>query len=238
MKKVLFLLLFSFFSFSYALETCYKGYYLFLPLVEDCITYKENKISAYAHSTPLGSLFKKVEYKGHSIYKKNLQPEFFYFVQKEGNKKMIHRYKFSKDYILFEKEIYKLKENEYKFQKKITKKIKNESYFDPFTASIYLYKKIKEKKEGVLKIFYDGKGYKVPFKVVKKEKIEIEGKKYKTTKVYLHPNFKTKGLLRPTGNWYIWIDEKLNIPVKLKLTFTIGSFKLLLENIKGGEKWK
>ncbi|WP_293449156.1 DUF3108 domain-containing protein [Persephonella sp.] len=232
MKKVIFLLFLSIFSFSYALETCYKGYYFFLPLVEDCITYEKNKISAYAHSTPLGSLFKRVEYKGYSIHKENLKPEFFYFVQKEGNKKMIHKYRFSEDYIFFEKEIYKLEGNRYKFQKKLTKKIKNKDYFDPFTASIYLYNVIKRKKEGFLNIFYDGRRYKVPFKVLKDENLEINSEKHRTKKIYLHPDFKTKGLLKPTGNWYIWVDKKLDIPVKLELTFTIGSFKLLLEKLR------
>ena len=72
----------------------------------------------------------------------------------------------------------------------------------------------------------------MPFKVQKEEKIKLNGKIYKALKVYLHPEFKTKGLLKPTGNWYLWIDEKLNIPIKMNIKFTIGSFKLILNSLK------
>ncbi|RMA97250.1 DUF3108 domain-containing protein [Hydrogenothermus marinus] len=232
MKKA-FLIFLIFFSFLKAetLKTCYKGYYFFLPLVEDCIIYENGKITAKAHSTPIGSLFKKVEYSGYAIYnKENLDSKKFYFVQKEGKIKFIHEYTFSKDYIFFKKTEYRLKDNQYIFRKKIEKKIKNNNYKDPFTSSIYLYTIVKKQKEGNLNIFYDGKGYKVPFKVLNEnETIKVNGKKYKTIKVWLHPNFKTRGLLKPTGNWIIWIDKKLNIPVKMSISFTIGSFNLYLE---------
>jgi hypothetical protein len=228
---LLFLFLYTF-SYSKVLETCYKGYYFFLPLVENCITYEDNKISATAHSTTIGSLFKKVEYSGYSVYKEDLKPAFFYFIQIESDKKIIHSYTFSKDYIIFNKKVFKLEDDKYFFQKEINEKIKNEGYVDPFLASLYLYKQIKENKNGYLNIFYDGKGYKVPFKILDKEKVQVYGKEYQTIKVYIQPDFKTSGLLKPVGNWYVWIDEKLNVPVKMRLTFSIGTFFLYIESIK------
>ena len=236
--KIIFSFLFLF-SFSYALEVCYKGYYLIFPLVVDCINYKKGKIEAYAYSTPFGSLFKKVRYEGYSeyIYNNNLLSKRFYFVQQEGRHKYIHNYVFRKNSIFYEKKHYKLENGEYVFKEKKQKVFKvNEIYFDPFTSSIYLYKIIRSKKDGYIPIFYDGRFYKVPYKIESKENLNINGKIYKTQKVYLNPKFESKGLLRPTGNWYLWIDESLNIPVKMQVKFTIGSFKLVLKSLKMEEE--
>jgi hypothetical protein len=218
------------------LEVCYRGYYLFFPVIVDCITYEENKIKAYAYSTPLGSLFKKVKYEGSSTYEnKNnkLASKDFFFIQQEGKHKLIHTYIFKKNKIIYQKRHYKLKNDRYFFkeEKKKIFRIK-ERFFDPFTSSVYLYKIIKTNKQGNIPIFYDGKFYKVPFKVEKEEKLKIDGKIYKTTKVFLNPKFETKGLLKPTGNWYLWIDNNLNIPVKMKINFTIGSFRLIINSLK------
>ncbi len=239
MKKIYIFLVF-FFSFSFArdLTTCYTGYYIIFPLVENCITYSNGKITANAYSTPLGSLFRQVKYNGYSHYanKNGIKSILFYFVQIEGAHKWIHTYKFTKDYILFEKKEYKLTEKGYKYKKTIKKRIQNNGYLDPFTSSIYLYNQIFRKKDGILKIFYDGKGYNVPFKVLNEEKLKILKSKYDTIKVNLHPDFDTKGLLRPTGNWYLWVDKNLKVPVKMELEFTIGSFKLILNKIIWEEK--
>ncbi|RUM50112.1 MAG: hypothetical protein DSY47_02520 [Hydrogenothermus sp.] len=231
-----FLSLLFFFSFSYSLEVCYKGYYIFFPIIVDCINYEPKKVEAYAYSTPFGSLFKKVKYEGNSKYTYEnsiLVSKQFYFIQQEGKHKYIHHYVFKENTILYEKRHYKLKNDKYIFKDKKQKTFKTkEIFFDPFTSSVYLYKAIKSKKSGYIPIFYDGRFYKVPYKVEKKEKINIDGKIYKTQKVYLNPEFKSKGLLKPTGNWYLWIDENLNIPVKMQVKFTIGSFRLVLKSLK------
>jgi len=238
LRYIVFILIYFNFLYAETLKTCYTGYYFFIPLIRDCITYNlsEGKVYAHAFSTSIGSIFKKVEYKGYSLYdKKTLNSRYFYFLQFEGKLRMIHEYKFNNNFIYFSKQIYRRKDKKYRLEKLIKRKYPLKGYLDPFTASIYLYKKIEGKKKGNLKIFYDGKGYTVPFKVIKEENIYLDGRIYKTLKIFLHPEFKTKGLLRPTGDWFLWIDKKLSIPVKMELSFTIGSFKLYIDEIKKGE---
>lgn len=209
---------------------------MFFPIIVDCINYEAKKVEAYASSTPFGSLFKKVKYEGNSKYTYEnsiLVSKQFYFIQQEGKHKYIHHYVLKRNTILYEKRHYKLKNDKYIFKDNKQKTFKTkEIFFDPFTSSVYLYKAIKSKESGYIPIFYDGRFYKVPYKVEKKERINIDGKIYKTQKVYLNPEFKSKGLLKPTGNWYLWIDENLNIPVKMQVRFTIGSFRLVLKSLK------
>ena len=236
MHLVYLLFLFFFIKLSYSVEVCYKGYYVFFPIIVDCIKYEEGKVEAYAYSTPLGSLFKKVEYKGSSVYKLSrgkLQSEKFFFIQIENRHKYIHSYIFENGKIIYQKKHYKLKDGKYVYKDKKEKIfITKESFYDPFTSSVFLYKAIKHKKNGYIPIFYDGMFYKVPYSVKKEENIKIDGKIYKTYKVYINPEFKTKGLLKPTGDWYLWIDKNFNLPVKMQVKFTVGSFKLILKSLK------
>ena len=236
MIRLFFFLLFLFsFSLSKELEVCYKGYYIIVPVVKNCIWYKDNVTAAYAYSTPLGSLFKKVKYYGYSIHK-GLSPKNFYFVQNEGVHRYIHDYKFQKRKIYFKKMHFKIKNGKEVLKKKIEKAIQvKRRYFDPFLASDYLYEITKIYKKGVVPIFFDGKFYTVPFKVLKVSKFTLKGKTYNVRKVLLKPDIKTSGLLRPKGDWIIWIDETMHIPIKMQLSFTVGSFKLILDSIKREE---
>ncbi len=233
MTRFLLSLLF-FFSFSFAkdIEVCYKGYYIILPVLENCVWYKDNVVAAYAHSTPLGSLFKKVKYYGYSIFN-SLSPKKFYFVQDEGSHRFIHDYSFLKRKIIFKKLHYKIKDSK-EVLKNQKKKIfiVQKRYFDPFLASVYLYEITKVYARGTVPIFFDGKFYNVPFKVLKVEKLQFKGKIYSVRKVLLKPNIKTSGLLHPKGDWIVWIDEKMQVPVKMQLSFTVGTFKLILDKIK------
>jgi len=56
---------------------------------------------------------------------------------------------------------------------------------------------------------------------------------YDTWKVLLVPKVETKGLLKPKGKWFIWVDKETNIPVKLRINFTIGSVTAYLKKLEG-----
>ncbi|MFN3471084.1 MAG: DUF3108 domain-containing protein, partial [Aquificaceae bacterium] len=56
---------------------------------------------------------------------------------------------------------------------------------------------------------------------------------FKARKVEVYPNIETKGLLKPKGLWYLWIDEETNIPVRMELKFVIGSASARIERIEG-----
>ena len=65
------------------------------------------------------------------------------------------------------------------------------------------------------------------------EVVETPLGEFKARKIEVYPNIETKGLLKPKGLWYLWIDEETNVPVRMDLKFVIGSASARLERIEG-----
>lgn len=61
----------------------------------------------------------------------------------------------------------------------------------------------------------------------------MERKKWNTYKILVVPEVKTTGLLTPRGKWYIWIDKEYLFPVRLKISFVIGSVNAWIDSISG-----
>ncbi len=233
-----FIILFPLFSFSRDLTACYKTYYLFLPVAKTCITYTIENKNIYAKSwvrtINVGKIVKRVYNKGesHMTVEESLMPRLFRYQQEEGTFKRDQEYKFEKGkiyvteikYVDLSNEIEKKTESVYIYQNSP----------DPYMASLVLFKESLNKDSGFVSMFYDEKYYKIPFKVIKKEEIlQTDIGTFKTRLVEVQPNIHTKGLLKPTGNWRLWIDNDTNLLVKMQLSFVIGNVTASLEEIKG-----
>ncbi len=216
-------------SFGNGFKGCYKGYYLFFPIIENCIVYSEEENSIHFYTTVetlgIAKAFRKLHYEGESfLLREKRNPIFFNFIQNEKNLKVVQTYFFNNNNIIFyKKRNFKGKESI------ILKNVIQDSYFDPFSASLILYNSIPDIKRGYIFVFYDGKKYKIPFKLIKEEKIKINSKKYDTYVVEIKPNIKSEGLLKTKGKWYIWIDKKMKFPVKIKASFLAGTINLYLQ---------
>ena len=81
--------------------------------------------------------------------------------------------------------------------------------------------------------FYDGKEQSVEFVIVGRETLERLGRRWNTLKVKVLPKVKTSGLLVPKGTWFVWIDEETRIPVRMKMSFTLGSANAWIDSIEG-----
>jgi hypothetical protein len=219
------------------LEVCYRIYYLFFPVAENCATYKakgkELIIEASAKTVVLGKIVKPIHNWGVAISDlASLKPKEFIFYQREGSFKRDHLYKFYGSVV--RTKIIKYRKKTDKVERVFEKVFwLGDKYVDPFTASAVIYKSIPEKKEGLVRIFYDGRGQSVEYKLVGEERVRTELGNFATWKVELTPNITTRGLLSPKGRWYIWIDKNSKIPVKLKVTFTIGTATGLIYKLKG-----
>jgi hypothetical protein len=216
-------------SFSKDFKGCYKGYYLFFPIIKNCIEYSDQKnfiqFNATVETLGIAKTFRKIHYYGESFVPKDNQNfSYFNFIQIEKNLKVIQTYFFNKNNIIF------YKRRNFKGEENIIiKNVLKEKYIDPFLASLLLYNSVPEKKEGKLLIFYDSKKYKVPFKVIKEEKIKVNSKRYNTYLVEVKPNIKSEGILKTRGKWYVWIDKEMKFPVKIKASFLAGTINLYLE---------
>ncbi len=216
-------------SYGNSFKGCYKGYYLFFPIIKNCVIYKEEKNLIHFSSTVktlgIAKAVRKIYYEGESfILKENKEPIYFNFNQNEKNLNVIQTCFFYKNKIIFyKKRNFKGKENT------ILKILPQEQYIDPFSASLVLYNSIPKIKKGNIFVFYDGKKYRIPFKLIKEEKIKINSKKYNTYLVEIKPNVKSEGILKTKGKWYIWIDKKMKFPVKIKASFVVGTINLYLE---------
>lgn len=230
------LLTLSSLAFSQELRACYKAYLFFLPVAETCITYSKNgktlNSESFVRTINVGKLVKRVYNKGRAqTLLPDMEPKYFYYYQEEGE------FKREQEYVFTGKSI-KVKEIKYKglsqeVEKREEKEYKYEGFVDPYTAGLMLYRDSAKFDKGTIKMFYDDKEYWLPFGVISKERVEVPAGVFETRVVEVHPNIETKGLLKPKGRWYLWIDEKTNLPVKMALKFVIGSATVKLEKIEG-----
>ncbi|MBN1384991.1 MAG: DUF3108 domain-containing protein [Elusimicrobia bacterium] len=66
------------------------------------------------------------------------------------------------------------------------------------------------------------KNYKMSIKIHDREKIKIEGKKYKT--IVVEPDLKDAGIFMQKGAVLIWLtDDEYHMPVKMKSKISVGS---------------
>lgn len=222
-------------TYSFNTTLCYDVEVLIFKVGESCISYKEKDdeiiIESFMRTVNIGSMAKKVDDNGYAIAKKNgLIPKKFVFNQKEGNFKRFQSYDFEEDKI-------KVRETKYKDLSDIVEKEEYKIYQhngerDPYTLALFFFKEAFVSKEGFLKLFYDDQSYQIPYQVLKDEKIKIRQKIFDTKKVLIKPIIKGKGLLKPKGNWYIWIDKSTQFPVKMSVGFIIGSVDVLLTRIE------
>ncbi len=205
-------------------------------MARSCISYKIKgsllEIKSFIETVGVGKLAHKVNNKGGAKIKLgSLHPEHFFFHQEEGRFKRSMVYYFNE-----EDNSIKIKVTKYKGLTDEVEKVVDEihsydGYKDPFTASIDLYTEVGSRKKGYLKIFYDGRKYKIPYFVVGEEM--IDGREVWLVEV--EPDIKTEGLMKPKGKWYLWIDKRRRLPIKMELEFTLGSTLVELESIKGKE---
>ncbi len=223
-------------SASSELKACYKAYLLFLPVAETCITYRQEnsilKVNSYVRTINVGKLVKRVYNTGGAeIDLPNLSPKRFVYYQEEGEFKRYQEYIFGKGKIrVAEVKYVKLSDQ---VEKKEEKEYEYKGFVDPYTASLLLYRDSARVERGTVKMFYDDKEYWLPYSVIGRERVDTPAGSFITRKLEVYPNIETKGLLKPKGTWYLWIDEETNVPVKMELKFVIGSASARLESIEG-----
>lgn len=223
-------------SFSQELKVCYRAYLFFLPVAETCITYKQEnnnlKTESFVRTINVGKLVKRVYNRGGAtIILPDLKPKHFVYYQEEGEFKRYQEYSFNNHrirvreikYIKLSDEVEKKEEKEYEYR----------GFVDPYTAGLILYRDSSKVGQGMVKMFYDDKEYFLPYSVKGIEMVETPLGEFKTRKIEVYPNIETKGLLKPKGLWYLWIDEETNMPVRMELKFVIGSASARVERIEG-----
>ncbi len=232
MKRILLSLLFPLSLLSSELETCYRIYFWFIPVAKSCVHYnkegKKVRIKSWVKTILIGKIVKPVNSWGEAKMF-NLRPVFFSLFQREGS--------FIRDHYYFFKEFgveYRIVRH--KGGRDILKKgfYRSEAYLnDPFSTSFLIYLDTPNYKGKTLQVFYDEKVQNVYYRTVGEELVEVKGKKFRTWKVLIVPKIETKGLLKPKGKWYVWVDKGTNIPVVLKIRFTVGSANVYLDKLKG-----
>jgi len=219
MGKILLALLF-YAGLSYGItksESCYRVEFLFFDVARLCIFYeldKTIKTGVNARTTGIFRLLKDVSYSGYAIADRNFNPVEFYFYKKEKNEVEIHQYEFSKEIVEFHKKIIKGRKT-----KEIHKSIKNENYIDPFTGSLYYIRRIKAGLPIKRKVFYNGKGYFIPYKNRKTTKEGIYAE--------IDPSkIKVGGIIQPTGIWKIWVSREKDEIIKGIFKIKVGFIKI------------
>jgi len=235
MKRILLILFLPVISLTSELETCYRIYFWFLPVAKSCVLYsksgKRMLVKSWAKTIVIGRLVKPVNNWGESKLF-NLKPETFSLYQREGSFIRDHVYVFKRKGIEYRIVRYKSKGNEVKegfYESSVY-------LFDPFSASLLIYLDTPNFRENTLQMFYDEKVQNVRYRTVGEEKVKVGDRFYDTWKVRIVPEVKTKGVLKPKGTWFAWIDKETNIPVMLEIRFTLGSVKIYLEKVKGDRK--
>ena len=235
MKNFLFLLLFPLSVFASQLEVCYKVYFWFLPVAKSCVTYLQKgkvvKIKSWAKTVFVGKLVKPVNSWGES-HTVNVKPYLFALYQREGSYIRDHFYYFGEEGIEYRIVRYK---GGKRFEKKGFFPTK-ESLHDPFSTSLYVYADTPNRAEKELRMFYDEKVQRVTYRTVGEERVKIGNRTYNCWKVLLKPHIKTKGILKPKGKWFIWVDKETNIPVQLKAVFSVGTVWVKVESVKGDKR--
>ncbi|WP_461829587.1 DUF3108 domain-containing protein [Aquifex sp.] len=230
--KFLLILLFPLLMFGNSLELCFKAYYLIFPVGYSCLKLLETPegnlvIQGNTRSVFLGSIFRKIRISARSETEKNLTSRRFNLELTSGSYRKLHSYEFEGNSVRYE--IIVEKERSAQVIRG-TKKIKNPS--DPLTASLFVYLNASPKNTKHT-FFYDGKEQSVEFVVVGRETLERLGRTWNTLKVKVIPRVKTSGLLVPKGTWFVWIDEETRIPVRMKMSFTLGSANAWIDSIEG-----
>lgn len=218
-------------SLSQTTTLCFDVKIFIFKVGESCITYKysgnEILIESFMKTVNIGSMAKRVNDNGYAIAtREGLLSKKFVFYQEEGNFKRYQSYDFEVDKI-------KVRETKYKGLSSEIEKDENKIYQytgqrDPYTLALFLFQEIFKSEKGLLNLFYDDKSYKIPYEVLKDETILLNDNKFDTKKVMIKPEIKGKGLLRPKGKWFIWIDKKTKLPVKMSVGFIIGSVDVVL----------
>ncbi len=225
-------------SWAQELTACYKVYFTFFPVAQTCITYSIKDKFAYVESSVktinVGKLVKRVYNIGSArmVLNHTLEPNFFKYHQEEGNFKRFQEYRFEKGKIYVRRVRYVDLTDEVKEVSEGVYEYKNSP--EPYTASLLLYKATRSTDSGYVNMFYDDDYYKIPYKVVSRfETLEMGERIFRTRLVEVQPNVKTQGLLRPKGSWRLWIDEKTQLPVRMQLSFVIGSVRAELYKMEG-----
>ncbi|WP_297455060.1 DUF3108 domain-containing protein [Persephonella sp.] len=200
--------------------------YLFFNVARSCISYettnKEIKTFAKAHTIGFLRFLKDIKYEGNAISDKKFNTKKFHFYKKEKSYIEIHDYFFSKKWILYKKIIIKGAN-----EKLIKKKIKNQNFMDPLTATLYYYRQIISNEAIKKRIFFNGKSYFVPY--VKRQKLQLGNKK--VIYVEIDPTkINVGGILQPTGIWKLWIDTNKPRLYKAEIKIKVGTVKINLEN--------
>ncbi|NPB07402.1 MAG: DUF3108 domain-containing protein [Aquificae bacterium] len=218
-------------AFPGSLELCYKAYYFIFPVGYSCNTYelKDDRIvmRGFSESRFLGSLIGKVLVEGSSISTTSMESLYFRLLLKTGKRERYH------EYVFFGKEVeYSIRIKKGKEEKTLKGRVPVKKPVDPYLASLIVLLGSSEE-EKKLDFFYDGRNQRVIYRVVGKEVLERLGRTWRTLKVEAIPQVKTSGLLVPKGKWYLWIEEESLIPVRMKVSFTLGSANVWIESIKG-----
>lgn len=235
-KSLLFLIFLPLTSVANKLTACYKAYFIFLPVAETCITYedlgKDLYISSVVRTVNVGKLVKRVYNRGQVLIEKEaLKPISFKYYQEEGEFKRYQEYRF-RDGKIYTKEI-KYKKLSDQVEKSEEKVYQEAGYVEPYTASLLLYRDSALKNYGNILMFYDDKQYVLPYSVLGRENIDTDLGTFNTRMVEVYPNIETKGLLKPRGKWYLWVDEDSYLPVKMSLSFVIGSVNAIITSMDG-----
>ncbi len=223
-------------SFPSMLETCYKVFFWFVPVADSCVIYikdgNEIHIKSWAKTATLARMVKPVDSWGE-VFMEDMAPVRFFLSQKEGSFMRDHYYEFMEDGISFRMVRKKEKGNEIKEGFFPTQ----ETLYDPFSATFLLYVNTPFEGKRAVKLFYEGKVQRIEYAFAGEEEVEVYTKVYRAWKILLLPKVKTKSLLKPTGEWFVWIDKETNIPVKLKVSFNVGSAIVLLKEVRGNKNF-
>ncbi len=222
----------SYVTYAGTLSTCYKAYFFFFPVAHSCVFYKNSdnymEIEAYIKTDGVGNLLYKVNNYGKSIIRKDSNTLSFFLLQEEGNYKRDMFYHFEGGNVTMYVVKYKGNKKEIEYTRVVSHK--HVKAYDPIYASLVLYCYAFERKAGTLPIFYDGNVYKVPFFVAGYDEGED------SLIVEMKPRIITSGIIKPTGEWVVWVDPHINVPVKMELEFTIGSASVVLKRKEGEER--
>ena len=218
MKRVL-ITIFIFLSFNLSghtreeKEVCYLVEYMFIDVAKVCISYsldKEITTNIKAGTIGIVKFFKNIEYKGFSKAYSSFKPKEFYFHQKERELDIKHHYIFKKNRVKILKKINEKLIRYYSY-------IKEDFYLEPFSSSLYLFNRRNGKKAGFLPVFYNGKIYKIPYKIKKRKN---------KTEILINPKIEVEGIIRPRGKWVLFFKEKEIFPYKMELKIAIGKITL------------
>ncbi|NPA52615.1 MAG: DUF3108 domain-containing protein [Aquificae bacterium] len=217
----LFLFYIGAFGKDITFSSCYKGYYFFIPVIKNCISYVEKegegRFTATVETIGILKAFKDIKYRGFALSINDKSKKFF-FVQREKDFSVEYWYEFKDALILTKKSI-----KRGSVIRRFSKVVPNEEgYLDPFTATVLLFKTFRYEKEGFLSIFFDGEKYKIPYKFSKREEIRVGSKSYRCYVLVLEPRLQGEGLIKTKGKWKIWVDERTGFPVKIRAVFDKG----------------